>query len=128
MNPALPQGQEGYGRLPSCLAAMVSMGAGISHAALTCHASRQPHSTGAGACVGLGRNPVTQEHIRDEVEAVARDVPQQHGTGAPVQPCQAFSPHDGYDAMHRPLVGWLFPKSCHPGLQSEVGCKDRAKR
>lgn len=91
---------------------------------LTCHAPCQPHSTGAGGCTGLRGDPFTQQHIGDEVEAIAWDVPQQHGTGAPVQPRQALSPHDGCDAMHRPLVGWLLSKSHRPGLQTEVACKD----
>lgn len=103
-------------KLPGCPAAAVGQGAGIRAAVLTCHAARQPRGAGAGAGTGLWGDPLTQEHIGDEVEAVAWDIPQQHGAGAPVQSHQAVSAHDGRNAMHRPLIGWLLPVSRHPGL------------
>lgn len=87
------------------------------------------HSTGAGACAGLGRDPVTQEHVGDEAEAVAWNVPQQHGAGSPVQPRQGPScPHDGCKAVHRPLVGWLFPKSCHSWASNRGWLQRQSKR
>lgn len=95
---------------------------------LTCCAACQPHGIGAGVRTGLGRDPVAHEHVGDKVEAVAWDVPQQHSAGAPVQPRQALCPHDGGDAMHRPLVGWPLPKSQSPGLHTEVCCKDRGQK
>lgn len=104
------------------------MGTGISMVALTCHATGQPHGTGVGACAGLRCDPVIQEHIGNEVEAVAWDIPQQHGTNTPVHPCQALGPHDGCDAMHRPLIDGLIPKSHCLGFQSKVGCKDREEK
>lgn len=92
---------------------------------LTCHTTRQQYGAGAGTCTGLRCDPLTQEHIGEKVEAIARDVSQQHGTSTPVQTSQALSPHNGNDALYWPLVHRLLAKRHCSGFQTNAGCEDR---
>lgn len=53
---------------------------------------------------GVGLQQVAEDGVRDEVERVSRNVPQDHGPGPPVQALQALGLQDAADAVDGPSV------------------------
>lgn len=72
-----------------------------------------------GARLGVGLQQVAEHGVRDEVEHVSWNVPQDHGSGPPVQALQALSLQDAAytvdGASVQPLAGDV------DGAQRDVG-------
>lgn len=73
-------------------------------AGVTCESSGQPDGTGMRVCPGVWFQQVAEDGVRDEVESIARNVPQDHGPRPSVQPLQALGPQDAADAVQRASV------------------------
>lgn len=87
--------------------------------ASTCQASSQPDGAGMRSRRAFRRQQLTEDGVGDEVERVARHVPQNHGAGAPVQAREALGLQDAADAVDRPPVQLLAGDG--DGVQGDVG-------
>lgn len=95
------------------------MGAGGRSLRLTCQAPGQPDGAGVGAGRGVRPQQVAEERVREEVEHISWDVPQQHGTGTAVEARHALCLQDGADTVEGAAVQ-LATGHAH-GAQWDVG-------
>lgn len=68
---------------------------------------------------GVWLQQVTEDGVRDEVEYVSRNVPQDHGPAAPVQALEALGLQDAADAVDGAAVESLVGDV--DGAQRDVG-------
>lgn len=71
------------------------------------------------AGLGVWFHEITEDGVRDEVEHVSRNVPQDHGPGPPVEALQAFSLQDAADAVDGASIHSLVGDA--DGAQGDVG-------
>jgi len=57
-----------------------------------------------GVGLAVGAQQATEDGVGDEVERVARHVPQHHGPGPPVQTLEALAPQDAAHTVEGPPV------------------------
>lgn len=94
---------------------------------VTCQSSGQPDGTGVRVWTAFWFQQVAEDGVRDEVEHISRNVPQDHGPRPSVQALQALSLQDAADAVKRASVQRLtsltLPRTYwHPhGAQRDVG-------
>lgn len=70
---------------------------------------------------GVGGQQVAEDGVRDEVEGVPGDVPEDHGPGPPVQPLEALGLQDAADAVDGTSVEPLARDV--DGAQRDVGAR-----
>lgn len=71
------------------------------------------------ARLGVRLQQVAEDGVRDEVEHISRNVPQDHGPGPPVQALQALGLQDAADAVDGASVQCLAGDG--DGTQGDVG-------
>lgn len=95
--------------------------------AFTCQPSGEPDGAGVRAGWGVGGQQVTEDGVRDKVEGVSRDVPQDHGPGPSVQPLEALGLQDAADAVDgssvEPLAGDVDGAQRYVGAAGNVSSK-----
>lgn len=78
------------------------------------------------ARLGVRLQQIAEDGVRDEVEHVSRNVPQDHGPSAPVQALQALGLQDAADAVDGTPVQSLAGDA--DGAQGDVGATRHVTR
>ena len=89
----------------------------------TCKSPGQADGGGMGAGAAVGAQQATEDGVRDEVERVARYVPQHHGPGPPVQPLEALAPQDAAHTVDGPPIDTLVGHAHRPQLDVPAPCR-----
>ena len=75
-----------------------------------------------GAGTAVGAQQAAEDGVGDEVERVARDVPQHHGPGPPVQPWEPLAPQDAAHTVDGAPIEAPVGHAHRPQLDAPAPC------